>query len=892
VPNSKGSLTNQIANNLSPEVVSARTAIIEGRAKSREQHNEGSPALQVCHRWTAVVDEVVRSIINAAVRESDTKSLEKSFTFVAHSGYGRRDLAPFSDIDIMLLYEGISEDLIAPLARVFSQMIVDAGLQPGFSIRTPRQALRLSSRDATILTALVESRALAGNQEILSKFRVNFQRFLHRSKGKFFRMIVQERLDERQRFGETVYLLHPNVKRSQGCLRDIQMVRWIGFVCFGESDPEQLVQKGQLMPEDFRSLRVGYQYLLRLRNQLHFDANRNQDSLDRSQQVRLAKTFGFQGNEGLLPVEEFMQEYFQRTSEIRYSSAHFVNSSEVGSPAVRAMAKFIARPIGKEFKLGLLEIWATKRGLETLKDSPAKVLELMTLANRYNRRIEDHTWRTIRTGMLRLEPQPLSDELIQKFMVLMEHPSGLARMLRRLHELRVLEQIIPAMKHARYLLQFNEYHKYTVDAHCIRSVEAACDFQKMNTILGETYREIKPKVILHLALLLHDLGKGFVEDHSEVGKRLAIETAVQLKLTDVQRDLLVFLVHQHLLMAHAAFRYDLSEKGTVIHFAAQVGSIEQLEQLFVLTCADLAAVGPGALNDWKLKLIVELYEATAAKFGDNKYASRFKEELQKSKDAILRWFTKKDDINWYKEQIESLPTTYVFQTEPSAVAIELRKLQEVSLSQTPMAWGSYQTDTEAIQYTVAVKQREPIGLFHRISGALSSQGLRILSAEIHTQPGDIAWDRFLVQDDDFGGAPPMHRIDSVCQKIVDSITPAKAIPPTFRRIWQVRSGSEGAIRNQPTQVRFDNSTSERYTIISVFAYDRTGLLYDIAKAIYDARLILHIAKISTHLDQIVDVFYITDLDGKKVLIPTRLYTIRQLLLKAIEVSQTHGQSTC
>ena len=882
MPTTSGSSSNPNSNILLSKVVAARTTLAEGRIKAQELHNEGGPGLQVCHKWSAVVDDVVKSIIEAAIRESGSESIRRSFAFVAHSGYGRRDLAPYSDIDIMLLYERVSEEKISPLARIFSQMIVDAGLQPGFSIRTPKQAIRLSTRDATILTALVECRFLTGNEETLTQFHSKFQRFVNRNQGKFVRMIMEARLDERQRFGETVYLLHPNVKRSQGCLRDIQMVRWIGFVCYGESDPEQLVQKGLLMPEDFRSLRIGYQYLLKLRNQLHFDANRSQDSLDRSQQVRLAHTFGFQGTEGLLPVEEFMQEYFERTSEIRYSSAHFVNSSEVGSPAVRALTKLIARPLGKDFRLGLREIWATTRGLQKLKASPVKVLELMTLANRYNRRIEDTTWRTIRTGMLRLEPQPMSDELIQKFMAFMEHPSGLARMLRRLHELRVLEQIIPAMKHARYLLQFNEYHKYTVDAHCIRAVEAACDLQKLNTILGETYRAIKPKAILHLALLIHDLGKGFVEDHSEIGKRLAIETAIQLKLTDVQRDLLVFLAHQHLLMAHSAFRYDLAEKGTVVHFAAQVGSVEHLQQLFVLTCADLAAVGPGALNDWKLKLIVELYEATAAKFGDNKHASRFKEDIQQNKDSILRLMTKKDDVAWFKEQIEGLPTTYLFQTDPSSVLTELRKLHEVSSSQTPMAWGSYQIETEAIQYTVAVKQREPIGLFHRISGALSSQGLRILSAEIHTQPGDIAWDRFLVEDNDFQGAPPVQRINTVCQKIVDAITPVKAIPPTFRRVWRVRSGSEGAIRNQPTQVRFDNSTSDRYTIISVFAYDRTGLLYDIAKAIYDARLILHVAKISTHLDQVVDVFYITDLDQKKVFIPTRLYTIRQLLLKAIE----------
>ncbi len=862
-------------------VVDARIRLTEGRAKARDQHDTGAQGLQVCFRWTDIVDGVLESLIQAAVVEHAANLPASDFAFVAHSGYGRRDLAPYSDVDVMLLYRGHREEVVAPLARGFAQMVVDAGLQPGFSMRTSRQAHRLAWQDATIFSALVESRLLSGSSELFDRFQSSFRTSAHRRSQRLVKAVNEARLNERQKFGETVFLLHPNVKRSRGCLRDIQLVRWIGFACYGESDPEQLLQMGLLLPEDFKAIRQGYQYLLRLRNQLHFDAGRSQDSLDRLHQLRLATWAGFHGQEGLLPVEEFMQEYFERTSEVLYSSAHFVDSSRVGSPTARAFARLIARPLTKDFRLGLREIWATKKGLQKL-ESPAKVLELMTLANRYNRRIEHQTWRAIRLAMFRRQPAPLDQDSIQRFLALMEHPRQLGRMLRRLHELRVLEQIIPSMKHARYLLQFNEYHKYTVDAHCIRSVEAATDFAKQDSLLGETYRSIKNKRLLHLALLLHDLGKGYVEDHSDVGARLADETAIQLRLSDSERELLVFLIQQHLLMAHTAFRYDLSEQGTVVQFAGQVGSHERLQLLFVLTCADIAAVGPGILNEWKLNLLIQLYEATAAQFGDQKSDDRFQEELKKRRTNILRLLTKESDLDWYREQVEAVPIAFLLQSEPNAIASELRRLRLLSPTKPADAWGTYQAAHNAVQYSVAVKQDAPIGLFHHITGALSSQGLQILSAEIHTQKGDVAWDRFVVEDPDFDGPPPLSRIESVCEKILEAIDPQRDSPPTFRRLWKPRSVAEKAIRNQPTQVRFDNSTSDRFTIISVFAYDRTGLLYDISKSLFDARLVLHVAKISTHLDQVVDVFYVTDLDGQKVSIPTRLYTLRQNLLKAIE----------
>jgi [protein-PII] uridylyltransferase len=869
---------------LHPQVVKARTQLADARNKAASLHNSGASGPQLCFAWADHVDDVINGLIQAAIQDLEQPIDAGCFAFVALGGYGRRDLAPFSDIDLMLLYRGLSESQIAPLARKIAQMIVDAGLQLGFSIRTPFQARQSAWTDATILTSLVEMRLIEGNQSLFDSFLNSFRNGCRRRSGRLATMIEKERFTERQKFGETIYLLHPNVKRSRGCLRDVQIVRWIGFVCFGEKNPEQLVEMGLLAQEDFTAIRDGYQYLLRLRNQLHFTAGRAQDSLDRPKQMEMAALMDFKGTDGVLPVEEFMQQFFEYTSEVRYSSANFVGMARSRLSLTGYLSRFLGWPIGQGIRLGLYEIWATRSGLVRLQADPAKVLELMQVANRYKRRIEHKTWRTIRQAMLRRRDGHVGPEAIDRFIALMSEPGRLGEILRRLHELRVLEQIIPAMRHARCLLQFNEYHKYTVDAHCIRSVECAVDFAKTDDVLGRVYRGLKNKMILHLALLLHDLGKGFPEDHSEVGKVIAEETAKLLKLSDADSELLVFLVHQHLLMAHTAFRFDLSQKAPIVQFAKQVGSIERLQKLLVLSCADLDAVGPGALNDWKLKLILQLYDATESQFRSDSPGQRFLDIVATQRTAVMTCRSSSElEDTWLTEQIEAIPSGYLLSIKPKELIEELRKLRQLTPEKPVQAWGKFFQDQDATEYVTAVQQSQKTGLFHTIAGALTSQGLSILSAEIHTQPGRIAWDRFVVQDSDYEGPPPPHRIEQVCKHLIQSIDPSNTKPPVFRQVWKTQSTVDAASsRTQPTQIRFDNSTSEAHTIISVFAYDRIGLLYDISKTLYDLKLDLQVAKVSTHLDQVVDVFYVTDLEGAKVTEPTRLYTLRQSLLRAIE----------
>lgn len=869
---------------LPAKVIESKNRLKDGLLKLRAQHDSGAGGLETCNQLADLWDSIFRDLFNAALVETGAEQEQaRRITLVAHGGYGRRDVSPYSDADLMMLYAPDIEQTAAGVAKYLSQWIVDVGCLLGFSLRTVLQSNKLAWADATIFSTLVESRFLAGSLEQFDTFFKGFRDGALRRSKRLVRAVEDARRDERRRYGETVFLLEPNIKRSRGGLRDIQLVRWIGFAQYGTSDLEQLAHHGYLLPEDFQSLKAGYQFLLRLRNQMHFSAGKTQDQLDRSLQMQLAIWAGYPGDEGILPVEQFMREYFAHTSEIRYSSAHFLESAKWNSPIAQSLEHTMAIRVQRDYRVGWRHVWATKPGLDRLKRDPAAVLELMSISARYNRPIEHQTWREIRSAMRSRPAGQMDDVSIARFMELMASTSGLASQLRRLHELRVLEQIIPDVTHARCLLQFNQYHKYTVDAHSIRAVECATELETNQSLLGVIYRSLKNKALLHLALLIHDLGKGFAEDHSEVGRRIAKRTAARLKLNAQDRETLAFLVHQHLLLSQTAFRYDLSDNAAAVRFAAVVGSSERLQLLLLLTYADLASVGPGVVNQWKIDLLLQLYYQTDAHFRDDKPGEGFRAEIASRRKAVLAATHPGTDSQWWQQQVDALPIGYLMRSTPQELVSEISQFKKLD-QQHCLVWGKYIESQKALEFTIATDQRgRLIGTFHRITGALSSQGMQIIAADIHTQPGDIAWDRFLVEDPESEGSPPPGRIQTVCDAIRLALDPQNTTPPTFAKKWSKVSGKAAEdLKTQPTQVRFDNSTSDHYTIITLFAYDRMGLLYSVSKVLFEMQLVLNYAKISTHLDQVVDVFYVSDLQGHKIEESTALYLIRQRLLQAVE----------
>ena len=715
---------------------------------------------------------------------------------------------------------------------------------------------------------------------LFTRFAENFKRQTRFRAHSLIAQIEAARAQEKSQYGDTVYLLRPNVKRTRGGLRDLQMVRWIGFARYGEAEPASLQRMGVLLKEDLAVIRSSYDYLLRLRNEMHFHAGRRQDVLEKQEQLRLAEKYEFEGDEASLPVEQFMQKYFEATGEVRYRVAHFVDGAKQRTTVSGLLGNLFSRRMESNYKMGPRHISATRRGLARVAGDLEEVLQLMDLANHFDRRISHGTWETIRKAMME-QPPRLTPNAARRFLSLLSQPYRLGALLRRLHQLRALDILVPPVTHARNRMQFNDYHKYTVDEHSFRAIDYITSLMHDQTTAGRAYRKLSNKSILHLAVLMHDLGKGFPQDHSELGAELAGQTAERLGLSEDDTATLQFLVLKHLRMAHLAFRHNLSDESVIVQFAVEVGRLDWLRMLYVLTCADLAAVGPKVLNSWKADLLTQLYYRTRAQLASDGSdpTERIHHQLQ---EDVLRRVPAAEitERQWWRAQLDALPWDYFDSRDVDQVHQELVRLREFSQNKDrATAWGRYNPEQNYVEYVVCSADRE--GLFHRLTGALAAKGHQILRAEINTLPSGTVMDQFYVQDLDFAGGPPQDRIDDVAQRLVAAVSQPSHEQPKFRRVW--RTGEDlRRLSEMPTQVRLDNSTSAQHTILSVFTYDRLGLLYAIAEKLHQLALFVCFAKIGTHVDQVVDVFYLTDRSGRKLEDSATLDRIRREVQETVE----------
>ena len=861
-------------------VLEVRQRLAEGRGQLRAQHERGLEGTRVCARYTSLVDAAVNRIYEAYLAElpdAEARQLRERVALVAHGGYGRRQQAPFSDVDLMILYEGKRDALIGQLAARLTQDICDVYQHLGHSLRTPFEAVQQARSDAQVGTSLLESRLLLGNGDVYAQYSTKMKAMVERRAQVLARAFIAERRKERLEFGETVYLLEPNVKRSRGGLRDVHLLRWLWYLKSGVADPDRLHDMGVISKFDHRRLMSSQNFLLRVRNEMHFHANETCDSLSRAEQLRVAEFLQYQGRQGMRPVEQFMRDYFHHTAHVwrmvHRLSEQMLPASRVG----RVLEPMFGRRTEDDYQLGRHEINATSRAIARLGQHREEVLKLIELARREGKRISQDTWYYI----YRTAPQYSSEPraaVNERFLELLANPLRLGEALRRLHELGVLEKIIPAFAHARSLLQFNQYHKYTVDEHCIRTVEEATLFAERQDTLGEVYRKLPDKTALHLALLLHDLGKGFEEDHSEVGRRIAAETAQRLGLSHQQAATLEFLVHRHLYMSHFGLKHDTSQPQLVGRFVDEVGSQERLDLLFLITCADLAGVGPDVLSSWKVEVLSDLYLMASRQFaaGGAVRDGRYDGERRAAWELLTP--VEKGDP-WFERQLAALPDSYTGKRPPAQQVDTLRRLHQL-VPRTGTAWANYLPETDTVEFVAGIDQGIGRAIFSSMAGALTSNKMQILSAETNTLADGLLLLRYVASEPESPGEPSQERLAAISRALVESIDSDQV--PTFPKILG-REQKEAAamLAGLPNEVRIDNELSDESTIVEVFTVDRRGLLYRLARALHDLGLVIRFSKIGTYLDQVVDVFYVTERDGTKPHREERLHQIREVLRAVI-----------
>ncbi len=884
-----------MATNLSlgDTVIWLRGELAEQREAVRTLHDRQLTGGRVSAKLSGLVDTVISRLWDVALAElapREADALRGNLAIVALGSYGRRQCAPYSDVDLMLLHTSRQDSEIAAQLRPLTQGIFDVGLQLGHSVRTESEAVQLARQDPVICSSLMEARFLLGHQQIFDSFRKKFQQMVQRNSRSLSQIFLQARQTERDQYGETVYLLEPHVKRSRGGLRDLNLLGWLSFVAHGVVDPDRLLLQGALSKFDHHRLQSAREFLLRLRNEMHFAAGQTRDLLDRAEQLRVAEWHGHTHRGGLLPVEHFMRDYFRHTNHLWQMVRRREASLQVASRVTRVLDPMLSKNVDGDYRVGLRSVHATESGFVKLKRDLGEVLRFVELSARSGKPIEHAAWSTLYLSAPEFKNVTISPEVHQQFYNLLAEPRLVGGLLRTLHELGYLEILLPAMRHARCLLQFNQYHKYTVDEHCLRAVRKAAAFADRDDVLGQAYRDVPDKRALHLALLLHDLGKGFDEDHSEVGRRIAQDMCQLLHLDAQTTADIMLLVHKHLVLAHLAFRRDTSEAMLLKAFAEEIGSAERLRMLFVLTCADLQAVGPGVLNDWKVDVLADVY-VRAVRMLTPEARRSSESQLQAHRQRLWDSLAPAEQADpWFQQQSQALPASFLAScTVPEAAAV-LRQFRALDDS-AAVVWGVYQPQTKTIQFTAGVNQGVGRGAFSSMAGALSSAGWEILAAATDVLPGNFLMLRYQVtapraNADEKTGRPNHEGPSADCLAAITRAMEAAVDAqeaPRFPQVWgQEKAQATSQLTSLPNEVRIDNDLSADFTIVEVFTFDRAGLLYLLTRKLNNFGLLIAHAKISTYLDQVVDVFYVTDQHGNPLTEARRLEELQTELLDVVE----------
>ena len=856
-----------------PAVVQAAADLVSLRQRIAAQHAAGAPGIQTGVLASDLCDDVVIGLWNEVLKDlppTVSALLRRHAVLVAHGGYGRRAMAPYSDIDLMLLYSSEAARPVAAAAKRLLQDLFDAGADVGQSVRTVSDACRLAAADPTVFSSLLECRPLAGNTELVERLTARLQGMARRAPRRYAWALVSARRQEAAKYGESVSVLEPNVKRSSGGLRDIQLVRWLGSVLWKEGSFDNLVHAGGLSRADADTLRDADEFLTRLRNDLHLAAGKATDELTRDQQLRVAAARGIESCDGLLGVERFMRDYFRHTRGVAQVVETLVAGLRRPHPVRSLFAGVLGHRVDGLFRVGPNDVAALPSCLLQVAGSLDAIVRLVELSTLYDLPIDYATWEAVRAGIASL-PRDADARAVDRFLSLFERPGRLGVCLRRLHEVAALEILIPEFIHARYLLQFNNYHKFTVDEHCIVAVERAAALEDDASWLGDVWRQLNRKRPVLLALLIHDLGKGFVEDHSDVGARMSRAVSARFGLAPDEAEIIEFLVQKHLVMAHQAFRRNTDDDSLIAGFARDVGSPEVLRMLTVLTAADVTAVGPGVWTRWKADLLGELYFRTLGTL-DGESPSVSGERHRRGLDALLVGRDADDPVVRLARQ---LPLSALHDTEPSRMIGELGQLARLAADGVFVA-VRWQPATATLSLTVAAWESVASGIFHRLTGAITSQRLEILVADIHTLDKGLVLDHFVVHDPDCTGEPPAERLTEIADILRAALKADHS--PSFNRRWNPFAPLPNpAVVLPAPRVQFDNESSSEATILEVFAHDSVGLLYAVARTIYEQGLSVQSAKIGTYLDQVVDAFHVTDMAGRKVVDPERLATIRTAL---------------
>ena len=874
----------------------------QGLQKQREAMHqrlkEGAAGGKIVQAFSDFMDGLLMTRFREVIQQgnAEIRASWQQCCLVAMGGYGRRELAPYSDIDVMVLTRGNQAKLAEAISKGVFHHLWDLGFQVGHSVRSITECLEIGETDLPACTSLMESRFLGGSAEVFQDFQKKFtRRILKRQSKRFILDKIEERQQEYAKFGGTVFLLEPNIKKSKGGLRDLHLIQWVGQARFGAGTIQELSNQGILGLQDYQVLQEAQEFLWRVRGFLHLEANRAQDILTFDDQIRLAERYGLSDLPNLLAVEQFMQQYFQHTMGLHDRCMRFLEQTEQHSWIEKVRRKWSSSLIEGKFRIEDNRLTIPSEKLHSVLENPVWLLRLFEISQDRAVSVDSKILNELSQYLTSVPNEEFhTKEVSRLFRGILSRPGRIGQTLEAMHQASLLEKLVPAFARVRGLMQFNQYHKYTVDEHSLLAVKETERFEEDQGVIGEAYRQIQDKDILHLAVLLHDLGKGRPGDHSKIGQEIAHKMADRLGLPQQDREVLAYLVFHHLVMSHTAFRRDLNDPKIILTFARKMKTVEVLQKMFILTVADISAVGPEVMTKWKESLLGELYSRTyeAMVDGQPSTATENKHSILQpaEREALLEAIASQGEESaepqpdWsslIEDRLSQLPDWYIASISVKQMAAHLLAIRNLP-SRPTYVEGQYNTELGVSEYVLITRAQAKPGLFMQVTGVLAALGLEVLHAQIMTLADGTVLDIFSVNDVDCEGQPSEFRLNEVSGEIQAVVQEEYPVAQVFERCRRLTFGPQFPTGRRPTEVLIDNAVSDFYTVIDVFADDKPGLLFGLAKTLVQLDLSIHMARIGTRLDQVVDVFYVTTTSGEKIQDETQGEKIQEVIQKAAD----------
>lgn len=852
---------------------------IKSKHGKRSKKNRASIGITLAAERAKAVDDV----ITAALSHFGFIPLE-DISIIALGGYGRNQMCPFSDVDLLFLYTGSSVSSTRRLKKIAENLLYflwDLNLEVGHCVRTVDECIELSQGDdSTILTSLLDSRLVTGQKRLYNSLNKQiYNDLLPKISASFISKKIEENENRLDRFGRSVYLIEPNVKEGEGGLRDFHSALWIAQAKYKVKNFDELLKKGVVSEKEYRIINKCLNFLLLVRSELHYQAGRREDRLSFEFQEKIACFFDYR-DARLKAVEKFMRIYYLRASLLREQSKRLMEKC-VNKPPIGLRARK-TRHLDSGFIIQGEKLTVTSRN--AFKENPLNLMKAFELADFHEVEMSRYLVWLIRENVTLINEKVRKNrEFNEIFLRLLRSGKNVSKQLLLMNELRVLGHYIPEFGKIVCLVQHDAYHVYTVDIHSlfmVKEIEKLLnyDYEKEFPLLTKIAESIMKRHVLYLSCLFHDIGKGSGKDHSVKGAEVVPRIAQRMKLSREETEQLEFLVRHHLIMPHFSQRRDIHDPGLVERFAAQVKSLETLSLLYLLTFADIRSVGPEVWTSWKAMLLRELYLRTARVLEFGEYT---KESIDDKRQGITVKVVNmlKDEVseNDVVSILSKMPDSYFLGYSMRAIC---NHISLISKKRDTVATDvRFHPDEGYDEFTYWGYDQK--GIFSKVCGVLSACGLNILGARIvTTDDGRIIDDLYVNRhgNSTYGEKEIWDKVNTYLERINES---EKVIRDILTKRKKGATSYRKFLPNHPVRVEFDNESSDDFTIIDVYAQDRPGLLYDITRTLSELGISINYAKISTKVDQVVDAFYVLDSDDKKISSPERLKKIKYSLLDSI-----------